>query len=488
METFIEGFKVVFFGVLMFSLIVVVHEAGHFTAARFFGLRVKEFMIGLPGPNIGFTFKGTKFGITPYLIGGYALIAGEGSSKENPHLAAAYAFLAEHGRLTEDEVRDHERTLGYDLEEALDVLDAWGTVKRVKEKGRYSYLTIPAATPVAAGAVAADSTTVVAGAGVAGSATVVAGAVAADSATVVAAPAGSRAARATGSTNAPTALGEPHTVSITEARAHIAAERKLTFNSAPWYQRVIILVAGVVFNLLFAITVFTTALMIVGTQVPTTTLAAVVEDSPAARAALQPGDTITATDGKAVDSWEAFQEVLGDKVPGDKLTFTIERGGVLRDYTIALADNNGKAMLGVTTALEKAPVSFVDALSTSVGFIGIVTTAIVQLLNPATFGDVVSQSTSVIGVSFEAKAAAESGFLPFIALAAALSISIGLINLLPLPPLDGGRIVVETIERVTRRRIPVRVINGISVAAMALLIMLFLFVTNQDIQNYIIGG
>ncbi|MDR3036796.1 MAG: M50 family metallopeptidase [Coriobacteriales bacterium] len=461
METFIEGIKVVFFGVLMFSLIVVVHEAGHFAAARLFGLRVKEFMIGLPGPNIGFTFKGTKFGITPYLLGGYALIAGEGSGKENPHLAAAYAFLAEHGRLTEDEVRDQERTLGYDLEEALDVLDAWGTVKRVKKKGRYSYLTIPAAAQ---------------GAGATGPAT------------AVAAPAEACAACATGPATVSTALGEPHAVSITEARAHIAAERKLTFNSAPWYRRVIILVAGVVFNLLFAIIVFTTALMIAGTQVPTTTLAAVAESSPAARAALQPGDTITAADGKAVDSWEAFLAVLGGKVPGDRVTFTVERGGIPRDYTITLADNNGRAMLGVTTAFERTPVSFVDALSTSVGFIGIVATAIVQLLNPATFGDVVSQSASVIGVSFEAKAAAESGFLPFIALAAALSISIGLMNLLPLPPLDGGRIVVETIERVTRRRIPVRVINGISVAAMALLVMLFLFVTNQDIKNYIIGG
>jgi regulator of sigma E protease len=429
MDTFIEGFKVVFFGILMFSLIVVVHEAGHFTAARLFGLRVKEFMIGLPGPNIGFTFKGTKFGVTPILLGGYALIAGESGSKENRHLASAFSYLAKHGTLTEDEARDAEKTLGYDLEEALDVLDAWGTVKRVKRKGSYSYL-MPAANEVALG----------------------------------------------------TARPVP------DADAHIAAERKLTFNAAPWYQRIIILAAGVIFNLLFAIIVFTAMQMSVGTQTATMTIESVVEDTPAARISLEPGDTILALDGSSVESWAAFTEFLGDKKPGDELTLTVERNGVPRDFTTTLADNDGRALLGVISLIERTPVSFTEALGTSLGLIGMVATAIAQLFNPATFGDIVSQSTSVVGISFEAKNAAESGFLPFIFLAAALSISIGLMNLLPFPPLDGGRIIVETIERVTRRSIPVRVINSVTIVALALLVMLFFFVTGQDIQNYILGG
>jgi regulator of sigma E protease len=425
----IEGFKVAFFGILMFSLIVVVHEAGHFTAARLFGLRVKEFMIGLPGPNIGFTFKGTKFGVTPILLGGYALIAGEGGNKENTNLVSAFSYLAERGTLTEDEVRDAEQTLGYDLEEALDVLDAWGTIKRVKKRGSYSYLM-----PATEGAI----------------------------------------------------LGAARPV--LDAAAHITAERKLTFNAAPWYQRIIILAAGVLFNLLFAIIVFTATLMILGTQTATMTIESVVEDTPAARIALEPGDTILAFDGSSIESWAAFTELLGNQKPGDEVTITVERDGTARDFTTTLADNEGRAMLGVTSLSERTPVSFVDAFTTSLGLIGMVATAIAQLFNPATFGDIVGQSTSVIGVSFEAKNAAESGFLPFIFLSAALSISIGLMNLLPFPPLDGGRIVVETIERVTRRSIPVRVVNSITILALVLLFMLFFLVTCQDIQNYIFEG
>jgi regulator of sigma E protease len=184
----------------------------------------------------------------------------------------------------------------------------------------------------------------------------------------------------------------------------------------------------------------------------------------------------------------ALTEAIGIHRPGDTVTVAVERDGTTREFIVTLADSEGRTMLGVSPAIEQQPVSFIDAFSTSVGFISVVAGAIVQLFNPATFGDVVSQSSSVIGVSFIAKDAAESGFLPFIMMAAALSISIGLMNLLPFPPLDGGKIVVETIERIARRRIPARVISGITVVAMGLLIMLFFYVTNQDIQNYIIGG
>ena len=53
---------IIFWGVLTFSLLVVLHEAGHFVAARAFGLKVHEFMVGLPGPRIRFHGKKTTFG------------------------------------------------------------------------------------------------------------------------------------------------------------------------------------------------------------------------------------------------------------------------------------------------------------------------------------------------------------------------------------------------------------------------------------------
>ncbi|MDR1713365.1 MAG: M50 family metallopeptidase [Coriobacteriales bacterium] len=422
--------SIVFFGVLMLSLIVFVHELGHFSLARLFGVRVTEFMIGLPGPNLGFTAKGTRFGITPFLLGGYAKIAGMEGGRENPNLARALAWMSEQGTASLEQVQDAEHELGFNLEEALDILDIWGSIKRVRKGwSHYHYETIAAG----------DS-----------------------------------------------AAGQPRP--LADPAAVLDAERQLTYRALPWWKRVVILAGGVLYNLVFAVIVITAILMFIGTEIPTTTFASIVDDSPAAEAGIVAGDSVVELDGVAITSWEQFSTALSAMQPGDEVRLVVDHDGTRRSVDVQLADNEGRPMLGVVVQTEHQGTSFVSAFTTSVGYIGLVAQFIVQLFNPNTFSEVVSQSTSVIGISVEAKNAASAGFLPFIFLAAALSISVGLMNLLPLPPLDGGKIVVETIERLTGRIVPVKVVNGITVAAMAALLLLFVYVTNQDIHRYFLGG
>ena len=414
----------------MFSLIVFVHEAGHFTVAKLCGMRVREFMIGLPGPNLGFSIGDTRFGITPFLLGGYALIAGMQYESESPTLADTLAELAAVGQMDTAAVQDRERELGFDLEGDLDQLADWGTIQRSRTKnGLYLY--------------AMNAT--------------------ADS---------KRGAART--------LDDP--------QATITAERKLTYLGAPYYQRVLMLLAGALFNLVFAIIVFTAAMMYIGDSQTTTTLESITIDSPAELAGIMPGDQLLALDGQEVSSWQEFYDKVGEYTPGDKITVTVLRAGENLDFSLTLADNSGRAFLGVSPTVVRTPVGLTEALARSFGFIGIVAVTIISLLNPATFGQVISQSSSVVGISVEAANAAEAGFLPFIALAAALSISIGLMNVLPIPPLDGGKIVLETIQRIIGRPIPSKIINNISVAALVLLGLLFVVVTWQDIQRYFIAG
>ncbi len=71
---------------------------------------------------------------------------------------------------------------------------------------------------------------------------------------------------------------------------------------------------------------------------------------------------------------------------------------------------------------------------------------------------------------------------------AVISISIGLMNLIPILPLDGGRFLVEIIQRVTRRQVPARVMGAVSMAGMALFLAFFAFMLNQDIQRFVLGG
>ena len=85
-------------GVLMLSALVVIHEFGHYAASKAFGVRVSEFMVGLPGPHIKLFKKGgTTFGITAYLLGGYARVAGMDPTPEDPLLATALGYAYREG-------------------------------------------------------------------------------------------------------------------------------------------------------------------------------------------------------------------------------------------------------------------------------------------------------------------------------------------------------------------------------------------------------
>ena len=89
------------YATLILGFLVFIHEGGHYLAARAFGVRVTEFMLGLPGPNIGFTKWGTKFGVTPFLLGGYAKVCGMEPGEMSPRARAGRALPPrnrEHGR------------------------------------------------------------------------------------------------------------------------------------------------------------------------------------------------------------------------------------------------------------------------------------------------------------------------------------------------------------------------------------------------------
>ena len=115
--------------VFILSVLVFVHEGGHFLVARAFKVRVTEFMLGFPGPNLHVTWHGTKFGITCVPLGGYARVCGMEPGEESPHLRRLMALAYERGALT---VADAAAELQISEEEARDGLDElyeWGTLE-----------------------------------------------------------------------------------------------------------------------------------------------------------------------------------------------------------------------------------------------------------------------------------------------------------------------------------------------------------------------
>ncbi len=112
---------------VVIGFIVLIHEGGHYLAARAFGVRVSEFMLGLPGPSIGFTRGGTRFGITAVPLGGYARICGMEAGEMSPHLKSALAALYERGTTTIGEVAAACGISDDEAFEALEELVEWGS-------------------------------------------------------------------------------------------------------------------------------------------------------------------------------------------------------------------------------------------------------------------------------------------------------------------------------------------------------------------------
>ena len=83
--------------VISIGFLVFIHEGGHYLAARAFGVRVTEFMLGLPGPSIGFTKGETRYGVTAVPLGGYAKVCGMEAGEMSPHLQQVLAALYRRG-------------------------------------------------------------------------------------------------------------------------------------------------------------------------------------------------------------------------------------------------------------------------------------------------------------------------------------------------------------------------------------------------------
>ena len=112
---------------------------------------------------------------------------------------------------------------------------------------------------------------------------------------------------------------------------------------------------------------------------------------------------------------------------------------------------------------------------------------VVKLVMPQTTMEVLNQSTSVVGISVMASEAASSGPADLVMLAASISMSLGFMNLLPIPPLDGGKILIEAIQAVSRKKLSAKVQNYISYVGLAFFLFVFVVVLKNDIFRFVIG-
>lgn len=424
-----DAVMTVFWGLVVLLVLVVVHELGHFVAARAFGTRVTEFMIGMPGPSIGFERNGCRYGITCIPLGGYNRICGMEGGPEDENLESVLAYTYRHGSVDVEHVAAGCDISEDDAEFALTVLDGWGSINKPGRSNKSDKWCAP-------------------------------------------------------KTQAH-ALGEPR--EVVDPKALLDEERKHTYRGLSFGKRLTVLFAGPLMNGVLAVVLLLVAFCGIGVSYASTTIDSVIDNSPAAAAGLQAGDKITAIDGAEVQTLAELTPLLNKHKEGDKVDIAYERDGQTLDTELVLkANDDGKLLMGIYAATDRYTMNPVEALQASWNMLTMTVQAYANLFNPSTAAETVSQSSSIVGISVVAKQAADSGAFYLLYIMAVVSLSLGVVNLLPVPPLDGGKIVTECIEKVARRPIPVRVINATTIVFIALMLLFFVYMVRQDIFNFIL--
>ena len=413
--------------ILGLALLITVHEFGHFIAAKSFGMRVEKFYVGFPPAALRRTWGETEYGIGIIPLGGFCKISG--MTPEEPVGDGVVDELladAEDGRL--------ERTYTVaELDDALTELQ--GRIdSATAEDGAGDELEVPEWRRLQ-------------------------GVLEEQRAGLL----------------APDGAGDP------------------VYYKKPIWKRNVTIAAGPLMNFVAAAVIMILFIGIQGVPKASLTLDEVVKGAPAAKAGLVAGDTLIGVDGKTWTSWDQasafFRGNLGKTVA---LSYTPKGGGPERTVQVTLIENPqapGSGYLGVRAGVVKDTPGPLGAVKLGLsGFRDVVVgtfTGFWWLLSGKISATGPDGAVGPVGIIDVSRQAVQQSWYPI--LLAFLSFNLGLINLLPILPFDGGHIAMNVVEKIRGRRVNTRVFERMVAFGTVLLVMLFIFLTFNDVKR-LFGG
>ena len=255
---------------------------------------------------------------------------------------------------------------------------------------------------------------------------------------------------------------------------------------APAWKRIAVIAAGPVTNLVFAVLLLAVVFMLGVPSDATRKVDSVVPGRPAAAAGLRPGDTIVAVGGRATPTLEAVQRRIA-ATNGDAVTIVVDRDGQRVTLgPIEPVSEEGRWIIGFRPGSTEQSYSPPAAAWEAITRTGEVTKMIGQSLGRIVTGSGRDEVSSPVGIVQGSTQALDLGFRYYLGILALISLSLALLNLLPLLPLDGGHIAFSIIERLRGRAIPREAYERVSAVGIALVLMLFVIGLSNDIGR--LGG
>jgi membrane-associated protease RseP (regulator of RpoE activity) len=276
-----------------------------------------------------------------------------------------------------------------------------------------------------------------------------------------------------------------------------------TYRQGSYPRRMWVITAGSAMHMIIAFVLIVAVYGVWGRieEAGKVTIYAVSAESPAATAGLQPDDVVLAVDGTAVTTAAQFRTMLAATAPGTTVALSVERGGeplalqatLVQSPSAATGETRG--FLGVNSdSQERVPQGWGDAvvegprdLFTGVGQAVV---GVAKVLNPINvFGHLTGSNTdassrpgTIVGATAVSKDVGEhDGWAGILSLLAAVNVSVGVFNMFPLLPLDGGHAAIATYERLREKRGGKRYFADVNklmpVAAMCLMLIAFMFIT-----------
>jgi regulator of sigma E protease len=295
-------------------------------------------------------------------------------------------------------------------------------------------------------------------------------------------------------------LGDDNAASTPDQNALEAlseSEKSQSFFHQKVPARAAVVAAGPIANFVLAIVIFSAVLMLFGKQVSSARVDTVQPDSPAAAAGFQPGDLVLAIDGTKIESFGDMQHIVSIRA-GEPLTIEVERGHdrislkatpALREIKDNFGNVHRVGVLGISRSLSAGdirtkPVGPIDAIIEGSGRTWMVIDQTMRYIAGIFAGrESADQLGGPIRIAQVSGQVATLGFVPLLDLVGILSVSIGLLNLFPIPLLDGGHLLFYGIEAARGRPLSERAQEVGFRIGLAIVLMLMIFATFNDIVH-----
>ena len=258
------------------------------------------------------------------------------------------------------------------------------------------------------------------------------------------------------------------------------------FNSKPVASRMLVILAGSLMNLFLPVLIFFGIFLAYGMEVPQNTpvLGQIVEGYPAAQSGLKEGDRVLSINGHPVSQWTDIRTRLADSGT-NPVPFEIQRDKEKLTLTVTpvLNPETGKPFIGVVSSLKKVNLTpWQAAVSSVTATKNIIKNMYASLYHMIT-GKTKAELSGPVGVAKMAGQVAHKGFDMLLQFTAMLSLNLAIINLLPLPALDGGHFLILLIEAVTGYKLGKTAMQNIQKVGVVMILAITIFATFKDLTR-----